>query len=193
MLLGILFQIRRGKLSRIPPLKILLPLSLFFIAFGVDGLNSYLHFFPQAPSLYEPQNWLRLATGTGLGILVGMILLPVFHQTMWLESEDQPAFGSWKQVLPMIAAAVMVNLSVLSENPLLLYPLALLSSATVLLILGMCYSLVWVIAFKRENAYADWKDAWVPLLAGLTTAVIQIGLVDLLRLYFTGTWAGFNL
>ena len=47
--------------------SILLPRRNLFLAFlgllvlmGIDGINSYSHFFPSAPHLYEPQNWLRI-------------------------------------------------------------------------------------------------------------------------------------
>jgi len=57
----------------------------------------------------------------------------------------------------------------------------------------MCYALFWVIIFRKENSFNRLKHAWFPLLAGLTTAMLQIGLIDLLRYRFTGTWAGFQL
>jgi hypothetical protein len=43
------------------------------------------------------------------------------------------------------------------------------------------------------NQYASLKQAWVPLLAGFTTAMLHFCLIDLLRYSFTGTWAGFQL
>jgi hypothetical protein len=76
---------------------------------------------------------------------------------------------------------------------LLLYPLTLLSAFTIPLILTLCYSLFWVILFHRENQYTGFRDGWVPLLAGFGVAMLQIGLVDLIRFAFTGTWAGFQI
>lgn len=193
MLVSLVYLLRFGRRTEFPPLKITLPLSLFFVAFGVDGLNSYIQFFPNAPALYQPTNLLRLITGTGLGMMVPVFLVPVFHQIMWTERSERPALERWSQVALLLGLVGLTSLAVYSEIPWLLYPLAVLSAWTVPIILGICYALVWVMIFHKENTYAHLKQAWVPLLAGFTTAMLQIGLVDLLRYHFTGTWAGFLL
>lgn len=193
MLVGLLYQARLGLRAQLPPLKITIPLSVFLITFGIDGLNSYLQFFPQAPALYQPSNWLRLATGTGLGILVAVIFLPVFHQAVWRQPDDRPALASWRQVAGLLAVAAVTGLAIYSGNPLLVIPLALLSTASILIILTLCYGLFWVVAFKRENSFAGWRGAWVPLLGGFLTAMLQVALIDLIRYTLTGTWAGFSL
>jgi len=193
MLASLIYLLRVGRRTGFPVLKISLPLSLLFLTFGIDGLNSFAGFIPSAPTLYAPTNFLRLVTGAGLGMLVPMFLLPVFHQTLWDTTIDHPVLEKWRQVLPLIAIVFLAALGVFSEIPALLYPLALLSALTVPLILGVCYSLIWIIIFRKENTYASLKQAWMPLLAGLFTALLQIGVIDLLRYQFTGTWAGFQL
>jgi hypothetical protein len=166
-------------------------LSLFFISFGVDGVNSLLWDFPSGGGLYPATNFLRLATGAGLGMLVPMFLLPVFHQTLWLSPLDQPVLENWRQVIPLMVLAALIALGVYSEIPAILLPLAVLSALTVPVILSICYAVLWVIILHKENQYASVKQAWTPLLAGILTAMLQIGLIDLLRYQLTGTWAGF--
>lgn len=192
-LLGIIYLARFGRRAGLPPLKVSLVLGAFLLAFGVDGINSYLHFFPNAPSLYQPENWLRLLTGTGLGLGIAAILVPVVHQAVWPVYDARPALAGWKELLPLIGMAGLIDLAVLSDNPLLLYPLALLSGASVLLILSMVYAVVWVMLTKRENRFRDYRQLWVPLLAGFLTAIIQIALFDAGRFWLTHTWTGFNL
>ncbi len=193
MLLGILYQLPFGRRGKMPPLRITIPLTVFLLAFGVDGVNSYLHFFPSAPSLYQPANWLRLATGVGLGILVSVIILPVFHQTFWRAYEDRALLERWGQVLPLLVLSLLTGLAMYSQNPLFLYPLAVLSAFTIPLILTLCYGLLWMLLIHRENGYSSLREGWVPLLAGYVTAMLQIGLIDLARFALTGTWAGFSL
>ncbi|PKO12972.1 MAG: hypothetical protein CVU39_21270 [Chloroflexi bacterium HGW-Chloroflexi-10] len=192
-LLGLAFQTLWGRKGKLPPLKIMLVLGVFLVAFGVDGVNSYLHFFPNLPSLYEPNNTLRLITGTGLGLGIAAIIYPIFNQTIWSDWEDQPILGGWKELGALLGLAILLDLMILSENPLLLYPLAVLSGLNVLIILGICYTLIIILMFKQENAFTTWRSLWVPLVAGLTVAVLQTYLVDVLRFTFTGTWGGFNL
>lgn len=190
-LIAFLYQLRWKRRAKMPPWRIAWVLVLFLILFGIDGLNSFSSLFPGLPSLYLPQNWLRLATGLGLGLGVGLILMPVFHETFWRSSSDRPAVETGLQGLGLLVLAALTGLGIYSENPLLLYPLEILSAAVIPLILTICYALLWAIAFHRENTYTSLKDGWVPLVAGFTTAMLQIGAVDLIRFTLTGTWAGF--
>ncbi|MCJ7535691.1 MAG: DUF2085 domain-containing protein, partial [Anaerolineales bacterium] len=48
--------------------KIILPTSVFVLLFAIDGLNSFYSLFADAPGLYQPNNTLRLLTGTGMGL-----------------------------------------------------------------------------------------------------------------------------
>ncbi len=193
MLTGLLFQLPSGRRSEFPPLKIILPLGILALAFALDGINSTLSLFPGVNELYPPSNFLRLMTGAGLGMLVPLFLLPVFHQSLWTVSDERPAMDRWSKALFVLGAAAVTALLVYTDIPAVLFVLAILSALTIPVILGMCYSLFWVIIFRKENSYTRLKQAWVPLLAGFTTAMLQIGLIDLLRYHFTGTWAGFQI
>ena len=54
---GILFQfIRYPRKGGMPGWKTGIPFMIFVLAFGIDGLNSYLHLFPGLPGAYEPNN-----------------------------------------------------------------------------------------------------------------------------------------
>lgn len=192
-LLGMVYIAGFGKRAGMPPLKVMLVLGVFLVAFAVDGGNSYLHFFPNAPGLYQPQNWLRLITGTGLGLGIAAILSPVVHQTMWSTYDGRPALQGWKQFLPLLGLAILVDLATLSDNPLILYPLALLSAGSVVLILTLVYGVVWVMIARRENRFQSYRQIWVPLMAGFLTAMIQISIFDAGRFWLTHTWGGFNL
>ena len=192
-LLGGIYLTRFGKRAGMPPLKISLVLGAFLVFFGLDGANSYLKFFPAFPGLYEPQNWLRLLTGTGLGLGMAAILVPVVNQTLWNTYDPRPALAGWREFLPLLGLAVLLDLAILSGQPVLLYPLAFLSGLAILLILTAVFAIVWLMASKRENRFQRWSELWVPLLAGFTTALVQIGLLDALRFWLTGTWEGFLL
>jgi hypothetical protein len=79
------------------------------------------------------------------------------------------------------------------ENPLLLYPLALISAGGVMVILTLVYTMLWLVVLKRENRYNGFKDLLIPLIGGLGLAIIQIGLLDWLRFLITDTWDGFHI
>ena len=193
VMLGLAYQAviarRRGALPRWP---VWVVLGLFVLAFGIDGVNSYLHLFPGAPSLYEPQNWLRLLTGTGMGLAMAAMIFPAFNQTAWVDWQDIPALNG-RSFPVLVGLALLLDLLVLTENPLLLYPLALTSAATVLLILTMVYTMVWVIVLRWENKFLTLYQLILPLVGGFGLALLQIVLLDVARYALTGTWDGFHL
>ena len=191
-LAGFLLQFRLGKRGSLPPRRIQAVFVVFLLAFALDGINSYASFFPQLPHLYDPQNMLRLLTGTLLGTAMAAILVPTFHQVVWLQWDDRPALGTFHQLLVWLVAAGLIAGSIASENPLLVYPLALLSVASLLFLLVIAYSLIWTMLLRRENTFQSWKQLRAVLvLAGLTT-FLQIAGIDTLRFLLTGTWSGFS-
>jgi uncharacterized membrane protein len=188
------------KRSGMPLKGILAVLALFFLAFGVDGANSYLYllkqtyegFLPQIPNIYIPNNTLRLLTGSGMGIAIASVLYPVVNQTLWRNADDRPAL-TWKEFGRLLGIIVLVDLAILSEQPVILYPIAFLSVMGVLTLLTTVFSIVWVMIMRQENAFETLKQLWMPVTAGLTLAFLMISVIDLLRLQLTGTWGGFPL
>ena len=189
---GFLYQLLKGRKGGLPPKKLLFALGFLLVLFGIDGVNSYLHLIPNLPSLYEPNNVFRLITGTGVGVGMAALLMPIIHQTFWVDWNTDPAIKNWRDFTIALALSLAVSALMLTENPYFLYPLAIISSATVLFILGMIYSIIWIMIFKKENTFSRWIDVIGYLGLGFGLAVIQVLGIDMVRLIFTGTWNGFN-
>jgi uncharacterized membrane protein len=190
LVLVALGRARAGGLPRTPQLLVLVG---FIAVMGLDGLNSYATLFPGVPHLYEPQNWLRLATGTLNGLAIAGLLYPVFNQTLWRDWEPRPVLGRWRELGLMVLVAAGVVGLVLSDQPLVLYPLAVLSALGVLALLAMLYTIGLLAVTGRQNTLAGWRAAALPLLVGLTLALLQIAVIDAGRYALFGTWAGFPL
>ncbi|MHC1783894.1 MAG: DUF2085 domain-containing protein [Anaerolineaceae bacterium] len=189
----LLFQLPRRKSGGMPSKKWLVFLGFLVMLFGVDGLNSYLHLIPNAPSAYESQNWLRLATGTGMGVGLSAVLFPIFNQSAWSNWSGERALSGSRQFILLVLTLVLANLAVLTGSPILLYPLSIISAFTILVILTMVYTIVWMMVVKRENTYLNLSALRLPLVAGLATAMAQIILMDGLRFLWSGSWLGFQL
>lgn len=194
------FAIVSPRKSGMPGWKLGAPLLFFFLAFGIDGTNSYLYLLKQnadgalqnVPNLYIPNNTLRLFTGSGMGIALASILYPAFNQSAWKESDPQPALG-WKKLGTLIGIILLVDLAILTEHPAVLYPIAILSVLGVLALLISVFSMVWLLMMRQENMFTDLRQMWMPLLAGTTLTFLMITAIDLLRFRLTGTWGGFPL
>lgn len=188
------------KKSGMPGWKLGAPLALFFLAFAIDGSNSYLYLLKQTsqgalaniPNLYVPNNTLRLFTGSGMGIALASILFPAFNSSAWKTPDPSPALD-WKKLGILTVIVLVINLLILTEHAAILYPVAIVSVLGVLSLLVIVFSMVWVLVMREENAFDNLAQMWMPLLAGTTLAFLMITVIDLLRFRLTGTWGGFPL
>ena len=195
--IALIFQIFvGGRASRLPSRGILAVLVVFFLAFGIDGSNSYLYLlkqtgaFQSVPNLYTPNNVLRLFTGSGMGIALAAVLYPVVHQTIWRELDDRPAL-EWKSFGALVALIAALDLLILTESPIVLYPVAYISALGTLSLLGIVFAILWMIIMREDNTYTSLRQMILPVLSGYTLALLMIVGIDLLRLQVTGTWGGF--
>jgi uncharacterized membrane protein len=199
---GLVFQTIVGARRRkIPPWSVLVPLIIFVVGFGIDGANSYLYLVKEinpgvlakVPNLYIPNNTLRLLTGSGMGLGIAAVLLPAFNQTIWSTEDERAALPDLKSFGLLVGIQLILDLLVLTQSPIVLYPVAVISVVGVLVLLSMVYCMVWVMIMAEENKFARLSQLWLPLLAGFTIAMIQTAGVDAVRFWLTGTWSGFPI
>ncbi|HCB01939.1 MAG TPA: hypothetical protein DEP19_06100 [Anaerolineae bacterium] len=186
-----------GRKSVLPSRGILAVLILFFLAFGIDGVNSYVYLLKQTsggleqiPNLYIPNNTLRLFTGSGMGIALASVLFPVINQTLWKEADNRPAL-EWKNFGILVAIIIVINFLILTDSPLVLFPIAYISALGTLSLLVLVFMILWMILMRQDNTFESIKQLWLPFASGLTLALLLILSIDLLRLTMTGTWNGF--
>jgi uncharacterized membrane protein len=180
----------RRRFSMMPPLRVILVLLGFIALFGIDGLNSYSHFFPELPHIYTPQNWLRLVTGVGAGLMMGIILFPAVAQSLWRDQEQKPSIGSLRELAGVVVLATIVVALVLSNEPTVLYVLGLASAGGVVMVLTAINATALLILTRRDAQAIHLRDAILPLSIGLALAIIQIGVISFMRYSFTGTLTG---
>ena len=159
-----------------PPVPVLAVLLGFVALFAVDGLNSYLTFFPGAPHLYEPQNWLRLATGTLHGLAISFIVLPVFGFTFWRESGHHAGHQGLSRAGGAAGRGRGGHRAGCDAGlDLLLYPLAIVSSAGLLAMFTLLNGAIFLIVFRREGRGERPRRAGrLPLGVGLAMGLAEI-------------------
>jgi hypothetical protein len=192
-MLGMVYQsVTARRRTGLPPRRVMAVLGFFVIVFGIDGINSYLHLFPGFQGLYEPQNWLRLITGTGLGIAIAALLYPAFNQSAWKDWDERKAISGFGSFGVLLILAALLDLIIISNFWPALYILSLVSAAGVFVLLTMVYSMVFLMLLRKENFYERIQQMFIPLGAGFLMAMLQIAALDLVRYWLTGTWSGFN-
>jgi uncharacterized membrane protein len=186
-----LFLAGRAKWVLLPHKWLLLTFFGLIALMGIDGLNSYGHFFANAPHLYEPQNWLRLATGMGAGLTLGIIVFAALAQALWRQPRYAPLVKNFRELAGLLLLALVTTILVLSNQPALLYVLAIISTAGLLFVVTALNTAVLSVLLRREGQAVTWSDTIGPLLAGLALAVLELGTISALRWSMTGTMAGF--
>jgi uncharacterized membrane protein len=183
--LVVMLLLGRRRASRLPSIPIL-AILVFFIGFwAFDGLNSYMTFFPGAPNLYEPQNWLRLTTGMLNGLALIIIVFPIFSYTLWRDTTREPVIKNVWEVLAILPVVALLVWIIQAEIYYLLYPLAILSSLGVLMMLTLINSMIATVVLGREGQARTWSQALVPLTVGAALAILQVTAMVLLRAYLT--------
>ena len=183
--LAVMVILGRRRASRLPPVPVLGLLVIFTGIWAFDGLNSYLTFFPGAPHLYEPQNWLRLTTGLLNGLTLVSFAFPVFNFTIWREPTGERVFKNVAEILAVLPLVAILVLVIQAEIDFLLYPLAIMSSLGVLMMLTLINSMVAAVVLGREGSARTWREAVVPVTAGLGLAVLMLLIMIGLRAYLT--------
>jgi uncharacterized membrane protein len=186
------------KKSKLPNRGIIAVLVLFFLAFGIDGSNSYLALMKQTytgafaniPNLYATDNVTRVFTGSGMGIALATVLFPMYNQSVWRTLDERPSLD-WRQFGILVGIVLLFDFGALSDIDVILYFIALLSTLGVLALLTMVFSIVWIMMMRQENAFDHPRQLWISAVAGLTMAFILILSIDLFRFKLTDTWTGF--
>jgi len=122
-------------------------------------------------------------------VLAG-VLYPVVNQTLWRELDSRPAL-EWKSLGILIALVAVINLLILTDSLIVLYPIAYLSALGTLSLLVIVFAILWTMIMRQDNTFESPRQLWLPLLAGFTLAILLVLGIDLFRLQLTGTWGGF--
>ena len=181
---------RRQGFPRRGFLAVLAFLALFFV---IDGINSVLSQYMHQSTgfLYPPANILRLASGVGMGLAVSGVIYPLANQVIWRGERPGAVLSNIWHELVFLASGGLIIALIDSRNPLFLYPLTLLSTAGIILLLSGAYTLILIIMRERENTFLSGKELFWCWMGGFGIALLQIAIINWLRYSLTGTWSGF--
>ena len=186
-----LIALGRGRAKGMPSVWILVLLIIFIGVMGLDGINAFLFDLhkniPNIPYLYEPRLQLRLATGLLTGITFAGILTPVVNYSLWRQDDQRPVIETGKQFIG--ALVIVAILFVMNESRwgIWLYPLAIVTSASTLILIGLINMVFVISLFRKDGAAITWRDTLNPFAAGVLLALIELGLLSLMRYAVLGT------
>ncbi len=147
----------RGRAQQLPSWPIIVVLVLGIGALAVDGFNSF--FLDLGLNhLYQPHNLLRLATGLATGLALASLGLPFLNRLLWREYKEQRSISSWGGLALLLPGVILSFFAVASQNGLVLYPIALLSTAGILTVLSSVNLIVVVAVSKHDQAFERYRE-----------------------------------
>ncbi len=162
-----------GRSARLPGRWVACVLLLGIGAMALDGFNS-LFLDLGLPHLYQPQNLLRLATGLLAGTAMAAFLAPVANGVIWRRLDVRAAFPSLWPIVWMLPVLLIAFGAVASQWSALLYPIALLSTAGVVLVLTLI-NLTFVLVFSGSARRFERLPQVAPVFAlAMGLAVIEL-------------------
>ncbi|HOG47648.1 MAG TPA: DUF2085 domain-containing protein [Anaerolineae bacterium] len=182
-LLAILL-LRRARASLVASWPVLACCGLFFVAWGADGLNSYLVLLGQ-PHVYEPSNTLRLLTGILQGLALIIVVWPVAAFTFWRQAEHRRVIrGHELALLVGIALLVVALLSLPLDFPR--YVAGILSGLGLVGMFTLLNTLLVAVALRREGTADTPRDVLRLLAIALVPALAELVILSLLRHWLLG-------
>lgn len=168
---------RRLRAARLPgfPVMIILALAVLFMA--LDGFNS-LFLDLGLPHLYQPVNGLRLVSGLGAGTAMAAVIVPVASGLLWRNDERRSSFDSPAELALMLPLLTVDFLVVISVAPIILYPVAILSSAGLVMALTLV-NIVFALGLTNQIGRFDrWRQ-----LFPLFTVLAVLAVLELMALF----------
>ncbi|GAC1426322.1 MAG: DUF2085 domain-containing protein [Ktedonobacteraceae bacterium] len=171
----------RGRAQHLPPWPLVVLLLGGVTTLAIDGINSFLLDL-HMQHLYQPNNLLRLATGLVTGLAMALLLLPMLNRLFWRGYNVARSVASWQELLHYIPLLIVCFFVIASQNALILYPIALLSTGGIVLALGSLNLIVFVGISRRDETFERYREL-VPFLGiALLCAVGEMLLLAQLKL-----------
>ncbi len=184
-LIGLVFFSTKGKRAAIPRRGISAVFLFFFLFWAVDGINSFFDEVLNRQLLYEPSNLIRFLSGIGMGMVFALIIITIVNMVFWKDKNEKALLNDWREFGFLLLFESFLLLFPLNHSLFLFNLAGFISTTTVVILIGLLYAILFVIVVHKEAAFEKPKDAFIPLLLGLGTAILQIILMANLRMQVT--------
>jgi uncharacterized membrane protein len=149
-----------------------------------DGFNS-LFTDLRLPTLYEPNNRLRLFTGMGAGVGLAVVLAMLLGMSLWRRPNTRSRVTDrWWQPLALFLAGTPLALLLMYGHPLLFVPATLLLVGSATIAFSGLALVSFVMLAGRENMFDSASDLQPFLVLGMIGGVVAIASLAALRFTF---------
>lgn len=179
-LLG-LWAMGQGRRSRLPSRRVGLVLAILAGLWVVDGANSFLFAMGASFVFYTPSNVIRLISGVGMGLVLGIVLYPVYHLAFWYEVDERRVLDRARPFFLLVAGGILAAMGILCWRtaPYVLW--FWLVAGAVFFIFALVNACLVSLLWHRRGFAARWWQVVPYLLAGLILGLLEMTALALLR------------
>lgn len=192
-MVGLGYHLTWGRKGSFPPLPIMYILAFFVAAFGIDGINSFTQLLPWAQHLYVTTNLTRLISGSGMGVVISAVIAPAFNQTVWANVDSKPALDTFTKLVTILIVMAVLVFGILGDYVPAMYFAAVAGGLSVFVLISVLYTIIAVMVLGRDGKLMKKRQLVLPVLMGMSGALIQISIMTLIRFLITHTWGPINL
>jgi uncharacterized membrane protein len=168
-----LLALGRLRSTRFPGKWAFVVLGAAALFMAEDGFNSFLRDLG-LPHLYTPFNPLRLVTGLGAGMAMCAFIVPVANTLIWREDAGVASFRDLRQLGVMFPVLLLAFLAVISLEPILLYPISILSSFGLVMALSLVNIVFLLGLTNRVGRFTTLRQFFPFFSIALILAVVEL-------------------
>ncbi len=186
-LLGVIYLIiiGRGRAWQLPSRKMLAILIGFIVLMGLDGINAVAYDL-YLPTPYVPNLYMRLGTGLLTGLALAGILLPIFNQSIWQQSNATVSLSGWRNLLPALLLLAVFWIAGLSEWGPFLYPVSILAIFGQIILMVSLGAMTASILLRREGQVRNFTELAPLILVALVIVAAGLGMASAARFTLFG-------
>jgi hypothetical protein len=177
---GLIILLGRPRATQPPRGALALACWTLVALTGVDGLNAFL-FDGHLAHLYTPNSALRLLTGLGAGLALGLLAVPVVASVVWSRPNDEAAIEEPLELVGGLALVGLVGALVLAGVGVLLWPVALAMLAGVLVAFSVANLYLIVLATRRARQAVTFADLRGGLIGSFGLSLVELGALSAVR------------
>lgn len=170
--------IRSPRAVKPPRVPFVIAMLVFFLLWAGDGVNSLASAILGRPFLYEPQNLLRLITGTLMGISFGSLAFLMLNGNLYRVYEAKPIYENPVDFFVLLALGGGVVAVVNSQAAFLLYPL---SALMLVAVVGLNATIMTALVASFGREVTRWGELGRRVAWGVAMAVVVLSGIAGLR------------
>jgi uncharacterized membrane protein len=153
----------------------------------LDGLNAFFY-DGNLPHLYAPNTALRLLTGLGAGLGLGLMAIPVVAGVLWLRPTDEASLEDPFELLAGLALVGLIGGLILAGVGVLLWPIGLAMLLSVLVAFSVANVYLIALATGRVRQVSSLAGLLGGLISGLGLALLELGGLAALRTFLVSSF-----